>query len=554
MMTAEQLEYAYAGDILKWDDNGDGTIDVYGMATDPSIDLDGQSCDPDWLKSAMPDWFASAANVREQHGSVAAGVGKELTHADGDKWMLKSTIVDPGTVLKVKHGVLKGYSVGIRNGKVLRGKAAGAPNGRIVGGQVVEVSLVDRPCNPLAVINIAKAVAGSDVLEPVPPVLVDMDPSLYDDAQAVDEAVDGGDTQAVDGAVDGLSLFDDLDDDEWDEIGDGEPVGDDKGLSLFDLVAADMDPPLAFDVDELDDVAELAALTDEPVLVTKGLLESLLNGPKAKKDGDHDGKIGENDSKKQSERRRRLRESQEREREQTRKHHQRMDAEAAQDANHAQQQGRRMEAGEHRARLGHYDKALSVLEYRSGVRLVRDVLDGVIVKSAARAEYAYEHDSEIVAELAELVRAEADALASGGYGGPEDVSLLLDACAAIAKMAGAAPTILKDAGRVLDESSADAAIVDVAEIVKAQVADQLSIVREAHEAELAELRAQVAKMAATPLPGGPFVGKFAMPSTPAQTPHITKALELERKAADPALAPHVAAGYMALAEQVRAKG
>jgi hypothetical protein len=38
----------YAG-IVKMDDNGDGTLTVYGKATDDSIDIDQQICDPAWL-------------------------------------------------------------------------------------------------------------------------------------------------------------------------------------------------------------------------------------------------------------------------------------------------------------------------------------------------------------------------------------------------------------------------------------------------------------------------------------------------------------------------
>lgn len=533
-MGTEQLEYAYAGDILKWDDNGDGTINVYGMATDPSVDLDGQSCDAAWLKSAMPDWFASAANVREQHGAVAAGVGKELTHADGDKWMLKSTIVDPGTVAKVKHGVLKGYSIGVRNGQVMRGKAAGAPNGKIVGGKIVEVSLVDRPCNPLAVINIAKAAPGGDELEPVAPMLVDVDPTVYGESAAVVPSDDDDDLDTgADGEPDG----------EQDSQAVGEPV--DSELSLFDDAPAVID-----DADELEKLYAADLLGDD-VVISKGLLESLINGPKrAKKDGDGDGKVGESDgAKRRAAERERNRKHREQEAERERKHHAAMDAEAAQDANNAQRQGRRQEADEHRGRLGSYRKALELHDYRAGVKLVKLVRDGVIVKSAE-----LDDDGEVIAELADLVVMEADQIARNGYSEAEDISLLLDACAAIAKMAGVEPTITKGAGSVLDGSSAQSATVDVAEIVKAQVAEQLSIVQEAHEAELATLRAQVTKMAATPLPGGPVMGAFVLPSTPAQSVNVTKALDLERKAANPALAPDVAAGYLELAAAERAKG
>lgn len=153
---AQDITYVGIGD-LTFKEADDGSMFVYGLATDPTLDLDQQICDPGWLKSAMPQWFKTGANVREQHSSIAAGVGIEL-NADGDKWMLKSEVVDPVTQTKVRKGVLKGYSIGIKQAQVM--KSDEAPNGVIVGGNIVEVSLVDRPANPSARIEIAKSVNG----------------------------------------------------------------------------------------------------------------------------------------------------------------------------------------------------------------------------------------------------------------------------------------------------------------------------------------------------------------------------------------------------------
>ena len=153
---AQDITYVGIGDIT-FKEADDGSMFVYGLATDPTLDLDQQICDPGWLKSAMPQWFKTGANVREQHSSIAAGVGIEL-NADGDKWMLKSEVVDPVTQTKVRKGVLKGYSIGIKQAQVM--KSDEAPNGVIVGGNIVEVSLVDRPANPSARIEIAKSVNG----------------------------------------------------------------------------------------------------------------------------------------------------------------------------------------------------------------------------------------------------------------------------------------------------------------------------------------------------------------------------------------------------------
>jgi hypothetical protein len=156
-----KITYAYAADIVKAERDENGDLIVYGKATGPDLDLDQQICDPTWLKSAMPAWM-EWGNIREMHQPIAAGVGIEL-EAKGDDWWLKSKCVDPNTAKKIEDGVLKGYSIGIKTPKVI--KDAAAPGGRIVGGDIVETSYVDRPCNPTAKMAICKMVG--DVMEPV---------------------------------------------------------------------------------------------------------------------------------------------------------------------------------------------------------------------------------------------------------------------------------------------------------------------------------------------------------------------------------------------------
>lgn len=146
--------------ILKMDEQADGTLMVYGKATDPTIDSDEQICDPAWLKTAMPEWFRWG-NVREQHGATAAGVATEYK-TDGDSHMIGVHVVDSGSVAKVKAGVLKGFSIGIRGARVAKdNKATG---GRIIDGQIVEVSLVDRPANPSCTLTVAKTI-GSELTQ-----------------------------------------------------------------------------------------------------------------------------------------------------------------------------------------------------------------------------------------------------------------------------------------------------------------------------------------------------------------------------------------------------
>ena len=143
--------------IEKADRNPDGTLTVYGKATDDSIDIDQQICDAEWLDRAMPEWFKSGGNIREQHSQIAAGVAEEYERK-GDGHYITALVVDPNSVKKVETGVLKGFSIGIKRPRVVRDTKAA--NGRIVDGQIVEVSLVDRPANPNAKLMLAKSVEG----------------------------------------------------------------------------------------------------------------------------------------------------------------------------------------------------------------------------------------------------------------------------------------------------------------------------------------------------------------------------------------------------------
>jgi hypothetical protein len=147
--------------IIKQEKQEDGSLLVYGKATDDSLDIDQQICDEVWLSSAMPEWFKSGGNIREQHSSIAAGVAKEY-ESKKDGHYISVLVVDPVSVKKVESGVLKGFSIGIKSPRVVRDQKAA--NGRIIDGQIVEVSLVDRPANPNAKLMLAKSVDGETTL------------------------------------------------------------------------------------------------------------------------------------------------------------------------------------------------------------------------------------------------------------------------------------------------------------------------------------------------------------------------------------------------------
>ena len=95
--------------ILKKERQSDGTLLVTGIATDDTLDVDDQICDPAWLERAMPTWF-EYGNIREQHSNIAAGVATKLEQ-NGTQHIVTARVVDPNSVMKVEAGVLRGFSI-----------------------------------------------------------------------------------------------------------------------------------------------------------------------------------------------------------------------------------------------------------------------------------------------------------------------------------------------------------------------------------------------------------------------------------------------------------
>lgn len=143
--------------ITKFERNEDGDLVVYGKATDGSVDSDEQIVDTDFSTKAIQDWLASGANVRVQHNSQRdpAGIGIEASSdADGSTWV-KTLVIEPVAQRLVEKGALRAYSVGIARPKIVRDNVA--RGGRIVDGQIVEISLVDRPANKNCGIQLVKS-------------------------------------------------------------------------------------------------------------------------------------------------------------------------------------------------------------------------------------------------------------------------------------------------------------------------------------------------------------------------------------------------------------
>lgn len=146
-------------EISKVEEQDDGTIKVSGIASSETIDAAGETITADAMRGAIPDYMAFGA-IREMHDSKkAAGTALECSVGDDGRTYLEALVVDPIAIKKVQTGVYKGFSVG---GKALK------RNGTVIEQmKLVEISLVDRPCNPEAIFSIAKVEAEVEKSEQV---------------------------------------------------------------------------------------------------------------------------------------------------------------------------------------------------------------------------------------------------------------------------------------------------------------------------------------------------------------------------------------------------
>lgn len=149
-MKHPKIKRVYA-DIAKMEAQEDGTLKVWGYASTGAEDLDGEVILPEAMKAALPDYMKWGA-VREMHGNSAAGTAIEAEVQDDGKTWFGAHVVDPVAVKKVETGVYKGFSIG---GKVTERDTM--KKSTIKGINLIEVSLVDRPCNPEAVFVLNKA-------------------------------------------------------------------------------------------------------------------------------------------------------------------------------------------------------------------------------------------------------------------------------------------------------------------------------------------------------------------------------------------------------------
>ena len=142
---------ALYAEIAKVSEQEDGTLVVEGFASSGAVDSDGETITPDAMKAALPDYMKFGA-LREMHQPSAAGTAIKAEVMDDGRTSFSALVVDPVAVKKVQAGVYKGFSIG---GRVTERDKL--DKSMIKGIKLIEVSLVDRPANPDAVMTCFKA-------------------------------------------------------------------------------------------------------------------------------------------------------------------------------------------------------------------------------------------------------------------------------------------------------------------------------------------------------------------------------------------------------------
>src|SRR5208282_3096656 len=151
--------------IMKWEQDADGDLIVKGIATDGTVDRDDQIVDPTWSAKALNDWIATGGNVRQSHDArhpIGKGLRVDIGREGTDKHWVTSVVVDTMAQRMIKKGVLTAYSIGIARPVIKHDPTGRARGGIIVGGELAELSIVDRPSNKSSYLEIAKSAANGD--------------------------------------------------------------------------------------------------------------------------------------------------------------------------------------------------------------------------------------------------------------------------------------------------------------------------------------------------------------------------------------------------------
>jgi hypothetical protein len=145
--------------IAKFQKLDDGRMLIEGVATDESLDSQGDILDYEGSKKAMGEW---RGNVREAHDPrKPVGKALDVDFDDKAKRIVVKAFISSGaqdTQAKIQEGVLSCFSVGGGNPtNVATEKVGGRKVRRVLDWTMNELSVVDAGANPNAVFQLVKA-------------------------------------------------------------------------------------------------------------------------------------------------------------------------------------------------------------------------------------------------------------------------------------------------------------------------------------------------------------------------------------------------------------
>ena len=135
-------------------DDDDGSLTVAGYASSEAVDAQGETVTSAAMKAAIPAFMSGGTGaLREMHALIAAGVVSKISVDSKGRTELTARVVDSNTIKKLRGGVFRGFSIG---GKVLA-RDSKTPK-MITKIRLDEISLVDRPSNAEATLELVKVV------------------------------------------------------------------------------------------------------------------------------------------------------------------------------------------------------------------------------------------------------------------------------------------------------------------------------------------------------------------------------------------------------------
>jgi hypothetical protein len=150
-------------------DDDDGSLTVSGFASSEAVDAQGEVVTSAAMKAAIPSFMAGGTGaLREMHAAIAAGIVTKLSVDTKGRTEITAKVIDNGTMRKLRAGVFRGFSVG---GKIL---ARDAKNPKTITKiRLDEVSLVDKPSNSEATLELIKVVGPTPTVKTAPTLVVD---------------------------------------------------------------------------------------------------------------------------------------------------------------------------------------------------------------------------------------------------------------------------------------------------------------------------------------------------------------------------------------------